>query len=79
MIQSLLAVLRGHLTIEALDEAKERWFYYKTECERLAKAAAYHEERANVAARMLNEAERGRKAASDALGQKVIDEMKAKP
>jgi hypothetical protein len=79
MIQSIIAVLRGHLTIEALDEAKERWFYYKTECERLAKAAAYHEERANVAARMMNEAERGRKAASDALGQKLIEDLKGKP
>jgi hypothetical protein len=58
MIQSLLAVLRGHLTIDALNEAKERWFWYKNECERLAKAVAYHEERANTAVRMLNEAER---------------------
>jgi hypothetical protein len=58
MIQSLLAVLRGHLSIDQMNEAKERWFWYKNECERLAKASAYHEARAEAAVKMLNEAER---------------------
>lgn len=41
--------------------------------------ADYQHKRANEAVRLYNESEIGRKQSSDALGQRVIDDMKQNP
>lgn len=76
--RNVSAAVWGDLDLDTQRDAQRGWLIAKGHVEKLTNELTYQTKRADLAAKMLEDAEKSRREASDALGKNLIKQIEGK-